>query len=177
MMNEHVSTQWLAYIEGRLSPHEREHVEAHLAVCAACSAEADDVRRLADVLSAVPRALDAGLAARRAPKWAAVRARVSDAHAPSKNATALRSLPRAAWGAALATCVMVSMILLNPPVQGSVFTATGPTVAVIQTPAAPVTSLAGVPTGATAVAALNSTAPHALGEGQTPAPILTYDQP
>ena len=57
MVSAHVSPQLLAWAEQRLAPVERVRVEAHLAVCGRCRAEAADLRHLADTLGALPAAL------------------------------------------------------------------------------------------------------------------------
>lgn len=167
-MNDHVNAQALAYVEGRLSQTDRQRVETHLAVCALCRAEVDDLRHLADVLAAVPRAFDAGLPARRARLWPGVWARV--ARAPA--AAPARLQGRAAWALALAMCVLVVTGLLASPFQRGVLAAPSePALTVIQTPAVPHSSLTSAPVGDAAPATADTTATLVLHTGQTPAPV------
>lgn len=175
-MSDHISSQWLAYIEGRLLADERARVASHLASCAACRAEIESLRDLADVLSIAPRALNA-LASRRALDWSAVRAKLVGLPPGRDDRGVASSHWRAAFGLALVVVmVMISTSLFISPAQATAVTASGPALAVIQTPAA-LTGLTDTPGDATLAASVNSTATLALDHPQTPAPIPTGRQP
>jgi anti-sigma factor RsiW len=163
MRSEHVSGESLAYLEGRLAEAEAAWVEAHLAACAACRAEVEDLRYLADAVSAAPRALT-GLDARR-QGWAAVWGRV----AARPGRAAPRSHGWVAWGVTLAVGLLVISSLLVSPYQNSALANSGPALAVIQTPSRPDTTFTAEPLAGAAVTALDTTATHPAG--QTPAPI------
>ncbi|MBI3360824.1 MAG: hypothetical protein HY023_06915 [Chloroflexi bacterium] len=138
-----------------------------------CRAEVEDLRHLADALSAAPRAL-AALASRRAPNWPSVRSKI--AAAPRMRDYRHDPGMRPAFGLALIVILaMASASLFVSPIQGSAFAASGPALAVIRTPAG-LTGLTDAPGGATAAAA-GSTATLVLGHDQTPAPIPTVRQP
>ncbi len=75
MVAEHQPGQLLAYVEQRLSPEARARMAAHLAGCAACRREADNLVPVVEALRAMPEALS------RAPgrarnRWPAVWDRV-----------------------------------------------------------------------------------------------------
>jgi len=175
-MSKHVTHRALAYAEGRLSETEREVVAAHLAACAACRAEVEDVRHLADVLGAAPRALDASLRLSRARVWARVRSELASARAPVGRTlgrtSGARLHGRAAWAMALAVSVMALTGLLASPLQAGIASAASdPPVAAIQTPGASPLSNASAPAGDPVDVSRDTTATLALGIGQTPAPI------
>jgi anti-sigma factor RsiW len=162
MGTEHVLAELLAYAEGRLAPAERARVEAHVAVCPACRAQADDLHYLVDALSAVPRALDVSLAPRRSQAWATVWSRVR-----AQPARAARAHGRLAWSMALAAGLLVISALLLSPFQDSALAASGPALVAIQTPS-PDTTLTLEPSSHPAGEAFDTTATLTLG--QTPAP-------
>jgi anti-sigma factor RsiW len=182
-MNPHITFQALAYVEGRLLPSEAERVEAHLAGCAACRAEVEDLRQLSDTLAAAPHALDLSLAPHRARVWAHVRAKLPSTPAPfgrelgravfGRNASRLHG--RAAWAMALAVGAVALTGLLASPFQTGALAASDPPVVVIQTPGSAPHQYASVPAGETAAASVDTsadtTATLALSLGQTPAPI------
>jgi anti-sigma factor RsiW len=51
---EHISTQLVAYMDGRATEPERREVEAHLESCAACRTRVEEFRRLWTVLDEAP---------------------------------------------------------------------------------------------------------------------------
>ncbi len=51
---EHISTQLVAYVDGRATEPERREVEAHLESCAACRTRVEEFRRLWTVLDEAP---------------------------------------------------------------------------------------------------------------------------
>jgi anti-sigma factor RsiW len=57
MVAEHQPGQLLAYVEQRLSPEAQSRMAAHLAGCAACRREADDLAPVVEALRAMPEAL------------------------------------------------------------------------------------------------------------------------
>ncbi|MCQ4080213.1 zf-HC2 domain-containing protein [Streptomyces sp. RB6PN25] len=62
---EHLGDRLAAFVDGELDNGTRERVAAHLATCEQCKAEADEQRRLKNVVAgAMPPALSAGLIAR-----------------------------------------------------------------------------------------------------------------
>jgi hypothetical protein len=152
-----------------LSPQARGLVDLHLAHCPACRAEVEAVAHLADVLDAAPRTLDAALAERRARLWGEVWARVAP---PAPAAAGPRPQGRTAWAMGLAMCVLIVTGLLASPFQrGVLAAASDPPLAVIQTPAAPRSSLTSLPGEAGASHTFDSTATLVQQTGQTPAPI------
>jgi anti-sigma factor RsiW len=52
---DHVSELLSPYVDGQVSPEERQRVEAHLASCAECAAELADLRALKAALSRLPQ--------------------------------------------------------------------------------------------------------------------------
>ncbi len=179
-MNCHVTPEALAYVEGRLSATERKRVEAHLADCPHCRAEIEDLRQMADVLEAAPRALDFSLAAHRSRVWGRVQSKLPAAPTSLGSGMgravfgrdAARLHGRAAWAMALAVGVVALTGLLAAPFQSGVLAAASdPPLAVIQTPGSSPSHFASAPAGETAAASLDTTATRALSLGQTPAPI------
>jgi anti-sigma factor RsiW len=75
MTSGHPRDELLALIELRLDASSRARVEAHLAGCPACRAEAAELMQINDTLGALPAALRA-LPDGRAGGWSAVWARV-----------------------------------------------------------------------------------------------------
>ena len=138
MVSSHVSPQMLAWAEQRLSPAERARVEAHLAECGRCRAEADDLRHLADTLGALPAALRI-LPVNRARAWPAVWARVQGSALP-------RALPRLSVYLSLVGLVFVVAVALPASLGGQPMPVTA---GVIQTPLAPQGTAAALSASAT----------------------------
>jgi hypothetical protein len=108
-MSEHLKEEVIVpFLDGRLSAAERAPVEAHLATCAACRVQVEELRAVVGVLGEWP-----GLA--HSPSFdAALRARVA---AEAQQGTGWLVL-RPAWGAALAAAaVVVFALALWPPAE------------------------------------------------------------
>ncbi len=106
-MSEHLKEEVIIpFLDGRLSAAERAPVEAHLAACAACRAQVDELRALVGVLGEWP-------AVAASPSFdAALRARVAQ-EAEERSAWLVL---RPAWGAALAAAVVLAAgVALWPP--------------------------------------------------------------
>lgn len=98
--DEHRSVQELLpwYVTGRLEAAERERVEAHLAACAECRAEAATEARLEAEVSRLPLDVERG--------WADMRARVASETKVDKDRAKARGAPAwAGWGVAAALAV------------------------------------------------------------------------
>jgi predicted anti-sigma-YlaC factor YlaD len=126
MTTNHVRRVLLAWTEQRLAPAECARVEAHLRVCRACRAEADDLLHLADTLSGLPKALRA-LPMRSARSWPAVWARMQQSPLP-------RALPRLSVYLSLAAVVFVLAAALPSRLGLQPLTVTA---GVVETPVAP----------------------------------------
>ncbi len=98
-MNEHLKEEVIIpFLDGRLSVAERAPVEAHLAGCAACRAQVDELLALVGVLGEWP-----GVAP--SPSFdAALRARVAQEAEEGSGWFVLRP----AWGAALAAAIVLA---------------------------------------------------------------------
>ncbi len=133
LSGQHPRRQLLAFVEGSLEPAEREQVERHVAVCAACQAEVADLAQMHDTLSALPAALR-GLVARPAGSWSAVWARV-------QGTPVRRMLPQLNLYVSLAVVVFVLAAALPAGLAAQPALATA---GAVQTPVvAPVTPSAG----------------------------------
>jgi anti-sigma factor RsiW len=98
-MSEHLKEEViLPFLDGRLDPAERGPLEAHLAACAACRAQVDELRAVVGVLGEWP-------AVAPSPGFeAALRARLAHEAGQGTGWFALRP----AWGAALAAAVVIA---------------------------------------------------------------------
>jgi anti-sigma factor RsiW len=126
MVTHHVRPDLLAWAERRLEPAMRARVDAHLGVCRACRAEADDLLHLADTLGALPKALRA-LPIRSARSWPAVWARMQQSPLP-------RALPRLSVYLSLAAVVFVLAAALPSRLGLQPLTVTA---GVVETPVSP----------------------------------------
>lgn len=99
-MSEHLKEEVIIpYLDQRLSAAERAPVDAHLAACAACRAQVEELRALVGVLSEWP-------AVAASPSFdAALRARVAQEAEQGTGWFVLRP----AWGAALAAAVLLAV--------------------------------------------------------------------
>ncbi|HEX9764934.1 MAG TPA: zf-HC2 domain-containing protein [Candidatus Acidoferrales bacterium] len=106
-MSEHLKEEVIVpFLDGRLSAAERTPVETHLAACAACRAQVEELRAVVGVLGEWPAVLPS-------PSFdAALRARVAQEAEQGTGWFVLRP----AWGAALAAAVvMAAAIAFWPP--------------------------------------------------------------
>lgn len=87
------------YVDGSLAVRDRTAVEAHLAECASCRAEVDDLHRLIEAASSLPRSITPPDEA-----WAAVSRAIEKTPRSSRHAWRTRR----AWLAAAAVLVMLS---------------------------------------------------------------------
>ncbi|MEP7357085.1 MAG: zf-HC2 domain-containing protein [Anaerolineales bacterium] len=159
-MNEHVGRGLLAWAERRLAPGERARVEAHLAACHACRAEADEMLALADTLGALPRALRA-LPTSSARSWPAVWARMQQSPLP-------RALPRLSFYLSLVGVVFALAAALP---AGLGIQPLAVTAGVVETPVAPRATLMVSSTDALGAAALEAQAATAAWPIPAPTPI------
>lgn len=108
--HQHVQSLLPWYVAGQLDPDERARVEAHLARCAACRAEADFERRLEAEVSGLSLEVERG--------WAHMRRRISDQRRWSlgRGAAALAgTLERhgvLGWGLAVPSLLAVSVAVV-----------------------------------------------------------------
>lgn len=134
----HSTDEILKMIENRLAPAERARVEAHLRLCAACSAEFVEQRDLADALRRMSPALDA-LAASPSRTWPEVWERLRGRAAPR----------RASWQFAMGMTMVIALLAftslrvgaMTPAPAAATMGAARPPSAWVQTPPAPWPSL------------------------------------
>lgn len=128
-MSEHLKEEVIIpYLDGRLSAAERAQVEAHLAGCAACRAQVDELRALLGVLAE-------WAAAEPSPAFdARLRTRLAEESAPALPWLSLRP----AYGVLLAVAVLIAVAtsLWEPASRQPVPPAPTPQVA-RETPAQP----------------------------------------
>ena len=103
-MSEHLKEENIVpFLDGRLDPAERGPVEAHLAACAACRAQVEELRAVVGVLGEWPGVSPS-------PSFdAALRARVAQEAEQGSGWFALRP----AWGAALAAGVVLAVAVAS----------------------------------------------------------------
>jgi anti-sigma factor RsiW len=158
----HPRDELLGWVEKRLSPADQRRVGQHVAGCAACQAEAADLLRLNESLSALPAALR-GLASPSGKSWSGVWARV-------------QGVPVRRWGAQLNLGLSLAVIffviaaafpagLANEPVSVTVGAAQTP--AAVQTTPAASTVAAPDPLEASTALAVNQ---RATGARALPVP-------
>jgi anti-sigma factor RsiW len=111
-MNEHVSESQIdAWVENLLEARERAQVDAHLAGCARCRAEADAMRSLLDAMRGLPRDIDPGVDLR--PAIHAARAARTHADARRSWARSLRVPLAAAAVLLVAVTAGVTALVLS----------------------------------------------------------------
>jgi anti-sigma factor RsiW len=123
MVSGHVHGDLVRYVERQLDAAARSRVEAHLASCAGCRAEAAETLALVDELQSMPAALR-GLPQRTSRDWAGVWLRVQRPAVPARP-------PRLSFCLSL-VAVAFSLVTLLP--VGTAGTPAAVTVGVVQTP-------------------------------------------
>jgi len=142
-----------AYIEGDLSPAEREEAERHLAECATCAEALVELRAIAGEAAQLP------LLTPSRDLWAGIEARISTPVTRLEGArTSVRRVPRRHWQLAMAASALIAVSAGATYLITTHAAATGSqTVSVASTTAAPRVDTQ--PAAATAPVAAPATAP------------------
>ena len=144
-----------AYIEGDLSPAEREEAERHLAECATCAEALVELRAIAGEAAQLP------LLTPLRDLWAGIEARIATPVTRLEGARkSVRRVPRRHWQLAMAASALIAVSAGATSLITTHAAATGsPTVSVASTTAAPRMDTQPAPAPATAPATAPAPAP------------------
>jgi anti-sigma factor RsiW len=165
LKTRHPRQELLDYVDGRLEPAARARVAKHLSDCAECSAEAGELARVNEMLSALPAALRP-LTVRPAGSWSQVWGRVTGAPLRRVVPQLNLYLSLAAVVFVLAAALPAGLAAQPLPVTAGVIQTP---VAILATPAASTSTLAAAEQLGTALAARPATAARPIPI-QTPVP-------